>query len=113
MINKKVYNKLIEIARAKKTITYSELSEECGLFLDFDNINDRNKISSILGEISKYEVKKGGPMLSSLVVLKNSHPQKPAFGFYTYADELEVRKKGESDQQLFWRQLKECYKHWE
>lgn len=112
MVNQRVYNKLIEVALKSSYITYSDLNSECDLNLDFNNINDRNKISKILGEISLKEVKKGRPMLSSLVILKGTVPIKPAFGFFTYADELGIRKPNEKDNALFYRQLKACWEYW-
>ena len=110
-MNKKVYERLKEVAKAGTVITYSELNSSCNLHLNFNNIDDRNKISNILGEISEYEVKEGRPMLSVIVVLKGSIPLKPAYGFFTYADELEVRKM-ETDLQLYYRQLKKCWETW-
>ena len=72
---------------------------------------DRAELGRILGEISIYEVKHKRPMLSAIVVSKQKI--EPAFGFYNLADELDVREKGESDQQLFFRQLEECYEEWQ
>ena len=55
-MNKAVYNKLIEIAKKEKRICYEDLVVECNLPLNRDNVDDRNKLSYILGEISKYEL---------------------------------------------------------
>jgi len=111
-MNKLVYEKLKQVATEKKLITYSELNETCGLFLDFELAKDRNELGRILGEISEYEVKHKRPMLSAIVVFKNKHPPEPAYGFYNFADELKIRKKGETDQQLFFRQINECFEEW-
>jgi len=111
-MNKKVYEKLKEVAKNGTTITYTDLNRECCLNLDFNNINDRNKISEILGEISKHEVKEGRPMLSALVVLKGAIPSAPAYGFYAYAEELGVWD-GKGDQKVFfYRELKRCWEQW-
>lgn len=116
-MNKKVYEKLIEVAKKqgkykKGVITYSDLNDECNLNLDYNNIKDRNEISHILGAIARYETKHNRPLLSALVVLKGSVPLKPAYGFFSYADELGVRNKGEKDLELYYRQLKKCWETW-
>ena len=59
-MNEQVYKKLIEVAKKKYKaptgkkgiIYYEDLVIECGLSLNLGNIDDRNKLSHILGEIS-------------------------------------------------------------
>lgn len=109
-MNKIVYKKLKELANESKTIKYSELNEECGMGLDFNLAKDRAELGEILGEISRFENDQKRPMLSAIVISKDKLG--PAFGFYNLADELGMRKKGETDQQLFFRQLNECFKVW-
>ncbi len=111
-IDKVVYEKLKEVAREQTVIPYSQLNIVCRLKLDLSKIKDRNELARILGEISEFEVLHGRPMLSAVVVLKDQRPITPAYGFFTYADELGVRKKGESDTALFARQLQECFTKW-
>lgn len=110
--NREVYEKLKKVARAKALITYSDLNEQCKLGLDFNNINDRNKIADMLGTISEIEVLHENPMLSVVVVKKNSLPRTPSDGFFRYADKLKVRLPGESDRSLYYRQLRKCYECW-
>lgn len=111
-MNEKVYKKLIETAKAGTVITYSELNSSCNLNLNFNNIKDRNEIAHILAEIARYETKHKRPLLSAIVVLKGSIPLQPAYGFFSYADELGARNAGETDLHLYYRQLKKCWEVW-
>ena len=117
MINQQVYEKLKEVARRRGMhgdgiITYTELNEECNLNLNYDVIKDRNEIAHILGEISKEEYKNNRPLLSAVVVLKGSHPPVPAFGFFNLMEELKLRKKGESKNIFFVKELVRVQDYW-
>lgn len=121
-MNERVYKKLIEVAKKRyKTpdgkvgiIYYEDLVIECGFVLNLNNIDDRNKLSHILGEISKHELdnKPQRPPLSVLVVLKNKYPIMPSYGFFNYMDELGVRKPKETDEQIRNRLMNWCYRYW-
>ncbi|MBI2667639.1 hypothetical protein HYX17_02605 [Candidatus Woesearchaeota archaeon] len=111
-MNKKVYEKLKDVARRGTTMTYTDLNNECNLNLDFDNIKDRNEIAHILGDISKEEYKNGRPLLSTVVVMKGSHPPSPAYGFFTLWEELGLRNKGESREIFFARELRKVFDYW-
>lgn len=122
MINEKVYRKLIEVAKKKyKTpdgkigiIYYEDLSIGCGLGLNLENIDDRNKLSHILGEISKYELEQepSKPPISVLVVLKNQSPIMPSYGFFNLMDKLGVRNSKETDEKLRNRLMNWSYEYW-
>jgi len=109
-MNEAVYNKLIGIAKKKKSICYEDLVAECNLHLNLGNIDDRNKLSYILGEISKYELSQNRPPLSVLVVLENKIM--PSYGFFNFMDELKVRKPEETDEQLRNRLMNWSYEYW-
>lgn len=112
MINKRVYEKLKEVAKRGTTITYTDLNDECNLDLDYDNIKYRNEIAQILGDISKEEHKNNRPLLSVVVVLKGSHPPTPAFGFFNLVEELGLRKKDESREIFFAKELRKVFDYW-
>jgi hypothetical protein len=107
-----IYEKLILVARSKKLISYSELNNELNLGLDFESPYDRDLIGELLGEISRFEVSHGNPMLSALVVHKEGQSYKdPGEGFYKLARAL-GRYHGEHDY-LFWAaEVKEVYDCW-
>ncbi|HIJ98158.1 TPA: hypothetical protein H1009_03655 [archaeon] len=122
MIDKKVREKLVEVAKKlyktpdgrRGIIYYADLVVECKLDLDLHNIGDRNRLSDILGEISKHELDSTPPMppISVLVVLKDIRPIMPAYGFFNYMDELRVRKPKETDEQMRNRLMNWCYDYW-
>ena len=51
-------------------------------------------------------------MLSVLVHHKGDIQRTPGKGFFNLADELNQRKEGETDLQLQYRIIKECWKEW-
>jgi len=105
---RKVYERLIKVARAQETIFYEGVAGLIGL--DMENPADRNKLGQILGEISTYEVKeKGRPMLSALVVHKGDDYM-PGSGFFNLARELE-RYTG-PDYAFFCRELRAVHEAW-
>lgn len=109
-----IRRKLIEIAKLKKVISYGDLIIQCGLLINLGNIGDRNQLSRILGEISKNELgyMPQRPPLSVLVVLKNSHPPDPSYGFYDYMDELKIRKSKETNEEMRNRLMNWCHDYW-
>ena len=104
----KIYKKLKEMAIKNETISYSQLAAE--LNIPYTSIDERNRLHSILGEISKDEVKKRKPMLSVLVHHKGDVERTPGLGFFNLAGELNQRKAGETNKQLQYRIIKECWR---
>lgn len=112
-MHKAICEKLKEVARAKKLITYSEINEECKLGLDFERPEDRGKIGELLDEISEHEVKSGRPMLSAVVVHKEQDGTygDPGEGFYQLTRELEVFRG--DNRYIFWvSELNRVYNYW-
>ena len=108
-----VYRACKDAARSQKTITYSELATICDLGLDYSSPGDRTKISNMLGDVAEFEFMHGRPMLSAVVVLKNSSPITPGEGFFDWADKLGVPRRGQVDNQKFWAMvLKEVFEYW-
>ncbi len=94
-------------------VYYTDVNTACGLGLDYGNIADRNKIANMLGDVSEFEVKKGRPMLSALVVLKGGKPPTPGQGFLDWAAHLGVvRWAGQDDQQFHARVLGDVLSYW-
>lgn len=79
-------------------VVYTDLVEEAELDLDMSNPYHRNLLGEILGGISVCEHSNGRPLLSSVVVLKES--LMPSAGFYKLAEEL-----GHGN----WRKLKDAF----
>ena len=80
-MNEQIHSKLREVARAGKVTYYSEIAPLAGL--DMDSPSDRYEIGVILDDINRLERQQGRPMLSSVVVHKDS--LMPGQGFFTLA----------------------------
>ena len=108
-----VYRALKERARRKDDylIEYGELNQCCQLGLDLGTDHGRTLIGNYVGAVSEFEVSKGRPMLSAVVVHKQK-PRTPGNGFYDWADELKQRRPGESNNALWIRILNECIAYW-
>lgn len=89
---------LITHASRGKYVVYTELVKEANLDLNMSNPYHRTLLGHILGAISVYEHENGRPMLSSVVVSKDS--LMPSDGFYKLAEEL-----GHGE----WHKLKEAF----
>lgn len=83
-MKKQLYDELVRRAKGRGPLCYSEAAKYVGLSMD--KIEDRNELSRLLGEIADHEHENGRPMLTALVVLKNSNT--PSKGFYKKAKEL-------------------------
>ncbi len=88
----KVRRKLIERAREEKTVTYGEVASWVG-------ISSRAVGLGILDPINEMEIREKKPMLSALVVYRDSG--RPGSGFFGLAKQLGVQAHDLSDE-LFW-----------
>lgn len=79
-----IYEALIEVARTQNLITYSDIAPLAGL--DMSSPGDRVQIGAILDEISTREHEQGRPLLSAVVVLKET--SMPRQGFFSLARDL-------------------------
>lgn len=107
-----IYDRLVDLARAQRLTTYSDIAPLAGLSMDVDQ--DRERISQLLGEIVVHEVRQGRPMLTAIVVHRGSD-NNPGEGFFAIATELGLFNG--SRQQLprleFWvRQVQLVNDHW-
>ena len=104
--------KLAIIERAKKRImiNYSELLNKItSLKLDIEQVDHRNIMAEMLGEISLSEDKAGRGMLSALVTHKTGDME-PGQGFFHYAEFL---GKDISDKTKFWiQEVHKVHKYW-
>lgn len=64
ILNWDIRRTLIEIARKMKTITYGEIAEELGIA--------NEAVGNVVGEVSIYECEKERPLLSVVVVRKDT-----------------------------------------
>jgi hypothetical protein len=96
-VNKAVYFKLLEVARWRDLITYSEVSKIARVAVR------SSTFWQILDDINIVELSAGRPMLSAVVVAQESGI--PGEGFFKQAKAF-GRQLESQDDRLFWRE--EC-----
>lgn len=111
-MNTEIYNRLLELARARRLTTYSDIAPIAGLSME--NEEDREILSKLLGGIVLHENADGRPMLTALVVHRGSD-NNPGEGFFAVAEQ--IGRFGGSRQQLvrleFWvNQVREVHDYW-
>ena len=108
-----VYQQCKQAARGQRVMTYDELNNACQLGLNFSDPSHRTKISNMLGDVSEFEVKKGRPMLSAVIVLSGTRPPSPGKGFFDWAGKIGVARGPKEDDQLFFaRTLRDVFAYW-
>ena len=107
-VNAWLYERLVEAARARDLLTYTDVGKPLGL--NFESPADRNVIAKLLGEISRYEVSQGRPMLSSIVWHKDLSG--PGMGLRGLGVELGLVRGDEDDLAFATRQLNATYDFW-
>jgi hypothetical protein len=99
---------LIKAAKQNDTIFYSEVGKVVGL--DMSNPGERSKLANILDEINREEHGLGRPLLSVVVVQKESGH--PGTGFFELARELGKQKPDEDNQDFFANELRKVFDEW-
>lgn len=104
-----LYDKLIEIAKSRTTITYSEAAESIAGVR-------ANSIWPLLDDLNRYEAKQGRPMISAVVV--NGSSGIPGDGFFTIARLLGRNapdpKSSKQARRAFWEsELERLRRFWE
>ena len=107
-----IRNKMIEIAKQRLTIYYSELFKPYNL--NFNNKDHYEAVYEILDDISEKEHESGRPLLSSVVV--NVKERMPGDGFF---DLEKIKQSGisknsplEDKKECFSRHKKETHDYW-
>jgi hypothetical protein len=107
-----IYNELIQLARAGRLTTYSDIAHLAGLSMADDS--DRDKMSALLGEILRHEAAQGRPFITASVVHKGND-NNPGEGFFAISSEL-GHFNGSRDPLArleFWvRQVQEVHGYW-
>jgi hypothetical protein len=108
MVNEKaVYDRLVQVAQAGKTIAYQEIAQVMGL--NAEDPYDRLSIARTLDGISCSENAQGRPLLSAVVVLPEiGYPGK---GFFLLARELGLNTYCD-DRSYFAHELKRVHEYW-
>ena len=106
-MHKEIYDKLKAVAKAGQVTHYSEVAPLAGL--DMSLQEDRNRIATILDEISTFEHHKGHPLLSAVVIHKEDNM--PGQGFFTLGRRLGLHK-GEDNFLFFIQELRRVHDYW-
>jgi hypothetical protein len=110
MVNAAVYEKLIEVAKAKKTITYEGLAQAADLSLDIED--DMQNLGSMLDVIAEQEVAAGRPLLPIVVVQEMGN--KPGGGLFKFARQKGLQKGLQRTDNLtfFVTELRRVHDYW-
>jgi hypothetical protein len=106
-IAENLYERLVEVARTRRTLTYSEAGELVGLSMR--NPNHRKLLGQQLGAISEYEVDHGRPMLSAVVIHKG---ERPGTGFAQLGEDIGLKSSFDTDASFADRELFRVYAYW-
>lgn len=107
-MNRLLRDRLVEVARAGKTMTYSDAAAIVDLSMR--NPHHRRLLGQHLGAISEFEVDHGRPMLSVVVVHKGE--QHVGSGFLQLGEELGRKRAVEDDQSFEVRELYRVHDYW-
>ncbi|MBA7631262.1 hypothetical protein ES703_38792 [subsurface metagenome] len=107
-MKEKVRELLIETARSEKTITYAEVGKLANLSMV--NPHHRTELADTLDEINREERENGGPMLSVVVVQKDS--KRPGRGFFVLARDLQRQAPDIDDETFFVGELNRVYEYY-
>jgi hypothetical protein len=107
-INDSLYERLVDAARARRTMTYSDAGEIIGLSMR--NPHHRRLLGQVLGAISEYETQRARPMLSAVVIHKGE--KSLGSGFYQLGEEIGLKGSGEDEESFAVRELNRVFTYW-
>jgi len=106
-MNKKIYNKLIGVAKKGTVIYEGDLASVAGMNMSLPH--ERHELDRQLDEINTYEHEQGHPILSAVVIQRDSHmPNRHFFEFCRDAGVL----KGEDEDGFYSREQRNVYIFW-
>jgi len=103
-----LYNQLLKAAKASKTLFYSEVAPTVGL--DISDYSDRNKLASLLADISTHEYNNKRPLLSAIVITKDNNY--PGNGFFELATDLGVQT-DHDNLKFFAKECRNVFDYWQ
>lgn len=106
-MNQAIYDCIAGAAREQRVVHYGEIAPLA--HLDMADPHHRKVLGDMLDEISRAEDASGHPLLSAVVVQKES--SMPGNGFFVLAREL-GRWNGSDEQGFFVKELKRVYDYW-
>jgi hypothetical protein len=112
-MDKEIRARLIQLARSKTTLAFSQLNEQLQLGLNFRYASDRKLLGEWLDEVSQHEFDKKRPLLSSLIIHRGTEREQ-GIGFYKLCEILYEKswKKYKTNKSLVLEIMNECYSFW-
>ena len=107
-MNEEIYEELQRVARGRGLTTYGAIARLGDL--DLVNPAHRKEMAKILADICTYEQSQGRPMLSAVVVRKDT--SLPGTGFFKLARQLGLHGEGD-DLDFFRQELERVYAVWQ
>ena len=108
MESQPVYDRLVQAARAQELVHYGELAKMLGI--DMDDPYFGARVGKVLGRISEDEIAAGRPLISAIVVSKDT--MLPGHGFFNLGQELHQTLAGEDEIGFAVRQIKRVHNYW-
>lgn len=114
-MEKQVREYLIKVARQKDNfVYYSDVVKNCNLNINLSVPSDHDVLNDILSEVSTYEHENGRPLLTSLVIYKDSSKNDHGEGFYKLAQSLGLGDKKKLRNDLFgFSEATKCRAFWQ
>jgi hypothetical protein len=106
MLNRIVFEKLVEVAKSKATIKFTDLARLADMPLDAEG--DVAAMGRILDEIAEADVAAGRPLLAVLVV--HDTRNMPGAGLFRFARKNKLQKS--DDLTFFATELAKVHAHW-
>jgi hypothetical protein len=107
-MNDPVRDRLIRAAQGGELVYYSELAKLLGI--DMDNPHFGVQVGRVLDEINQDEVADGRPMLSAIVVSKDT--MLPGKGFFTLGQQLRRTLRDNDEISCALREMKRIHEYW-
>ena len=103
-----VYERLVKAARAGEFVYYGELAKMLGI--DMENPHFGAQVGKVLDRINEDEAAAGRPMISAIVVSKDT--MLPGTGFFKLGQELRQTLPGEDEIGFALRHIKRVQDYW-
>jgi hypothetical protein len=107
IMNKKIYGKLTEVAKKGTVIYESDLAKAASMNMSLPH--ERRELDRLLDEINSYEREQGHPVLSAVVIQKDSHM--PNRHFFEFCRDIGLLK-GADEDEFYIRELRNVYVFW-
>ncbi len=102
-----IRDRLIEVARKGTVTYYSEIAPMAGLNMSLPN--DRYEIGALLDDINRAERAEDRPLLSAIVVHKDTLV--PGQGFFTMARDMDLFRGSDRDR-FYIEELRRVHDYW-